>query len=154
MARIRTTSKKWLEIVRRKFLKSSSNYNRNRNSTASVVLLSNSCSSPDDEGAKSSTAVTEQTTIYEEMITEISLPNFSKQFGKEDIAAIKIQAIFRGHLARRAFGALRSLVKLQALVRGVYVRKQSRIALHCMKALVRLQIRVRARQLLEDAAIG
>ncbi|CAN1122231.1 Protein IQ-DOMAIN 20 [Linum perenne] len=65
-----------------------------------------------------------------------------------DLAAIKIQATFRAHLAMRAFRALRSLVKVQALARGMYVRRQSQIALHCMRALVRLQVRVRARQLL------
>lgn len=50
--------------------------------------------------------------------------------------------------ARRAFQALRSLVKLQALARGVCARRQARIALQFMHALVRLQVRVRARQLL------
>ncbi|KAG9441799.1 hypothetical protein H6P81_017653 [Aristolochia fimbriata] len=69
----------------------------------------------------------------------------------EDLAAIKIQASFRGHLARRAYRALKGLVKLQALVRGVCVRRQARIALHCMRTLVRLQVRVRTRQLLTMA---
>ncbi|KAG5406255.1 hypothetical protein IGI04_012374 [Brassica rapa subsp. trilocularis] len=50
--------------------------------------------------------------------------------------------------ARRAFRALKSLVKLQAVARGVLVRRQARIALHCMHALARLQVRVRARQIL------
>ncbi|KAL0350271.1 UNVERIFIED_CONTAM: protein IQ-DOMAIN 20 [Sesamum radiatum] len=67
---------------------------------------------------------------------------------RDDIAAITIQACFRGHLARRAYRALRSLVKLQAVVRGVVVRRQARFALHCMHALARLQVTVRARQLL------
>ncbi|RWR90650.1 protein IQ-DOMAIN 14-like protein [Cinnamomum micranthum f. kanehirae] len=58
--------------------------------------------------------------------------------------------------ARQAFRALRSLVKLQALVRGFCVRRQARIALYCMHTLVRLQVQVRARQLLsrsEDAQV-
>jgi hypothetical protein len=44
--------------------------------------------------------------------------------------------------------ALRSLVKLQAFVRGAYVRKQANVAIRCMKVLVGLQVRVRSRQLL------
>jgi hypothetical protein len=39
-------------------------------------------------------------------------------------------------------------VKLQALARGSYVRKQAGVAIRFMKVLVRLQVRVRARQLL------
>ncbi|URE36742.1 IQ calmodulin-binding motif [Musa troglodytarum] len=73
-------------------------------------------------------------------------------FSREDLAAITIQACFRCHLARRAFRALRSLVRLQAVVRGACVRRQARIAIHCMQALVRLQVRVRARQLLDGSA--
>ncbi|VVB05340.1 unnamed protein product [Arabis nemorensis] len=80
--------------------------------------------------------------------SRITIIRSSQQTTKEDIAAIKIQACFRGHLGRRAFRALKSLVKLQAVARGVLVRRQARIALHCMHALARLQVRVRARQIL------
>ncbi|KAL9245593.1 hypothetical protein vseg_019225 [Gypsophila vaccaria] len=66
---------------------------------------------------------------------------------REDKASIHIQCVFRGHLARRAFRALKSLVKLQAVVRGVCVRRQARMALHCMNTLARLQVKIRARQL-------
>ncbi|KAL0417543.1 UNVERIFIED_CONTAM: protein IQ-DOMAIN 1 [Sesamum radiatum] len=67
-----------------------------------------------------------------------------EQSMREEWAAIHIQTVFRGFLARRALHALRGLVRLQALVRGHAVRKQSAIALHCMQALVRVQARVRA----------
>ncbi|PUZ48425.1 hypothetical protein GQ55_7G244400 [Panicum hallii var. hallii] len=71
----------------------------------------------------------------------------NQEFSAEHAAAATIQAHFRGHLARQAFRALRSLVKLQAFARGAYVRKQASVAIRCMKVLVRLQVRVRSRQL-------
>ncbi|ESQ45376.1 hypothetical protein EUTSA_v10010850mg [Eutrema salsugineum] len=82
--------------------------------------------------------------------SRITIIRSASETTKEDIAAIKIQAFFRGHLGRRAFRALKSLVKLQAVARGVLVRRQARIALHCMHALARLQVRVRARQILSS----
>jgi hypothetical protein len=48
--------------------------------------------------------------------------------------------------ARRAFKALKSLVRLQAVARGAYVRRQAEVAVSCMQAMARLQARVRARQ--------
>lgn len=70
------------------------------------------------------------------------------ELSREDRAAIRIQAAFRGHLARQALRALKGLVKLQAVFRGYCVRRQARISLQCMQTLVRLQARVRARQVL------
>ncbi|KQK09677.1 protein IQ-DOMAIN 14 isoform X2 [Brachypodium distachyon] len=58
---------------------------------------------------------------------------------REEMAALVIQKAFRGYLARKALRALRSLVKLQALVRGYLVRKQATTTLHRLQALMRLQ---------------
>ncbi|KAL1557723.1 protein IQ-DOMAIN 18-like isoform X1 [Salvia divinorum] len=57
----------------------------------------------------------------------------------EDKAAILIQRIFRGYLARRALMALQGVVKLQALIRGHNVRKRAKMTLQCIQSLVRVQ---------------
>ncbi|XP_073146403.1 protein IQ-domain 26-like [Henckelia pumila] len=66
--------------------------------------------------------------------------------GREKRAAVKIQTVFRGFLARKALRALRGLVKLQALVRGYLVRKRSVATLHSMQALIRAQAAIRSQR--------
>ncbi|KAF8649466.1 hypothetical protein HU200_064310 [Digitaria exilis] len=72
-----------------------------------------------------------------------------RRLSREERAAVRIQANYRGYLARRALRALRGLVRLQALVRGHQVRRQVHLTMRCMQALVRAQARVRARRLTE-----
>ncbi|XP_027352619.1 protein IQ-DOMAIN 31-like isoform X2 [Abrus precatorius] len=58
-------------------------------------------------------------------------------------AATKAQAAFRGYLARRAFRALKGIIRLQALIRGHLVRRQAVVTLCCMYGIVKLQALVR-----------
>ncbi|XP_062209960.1 protein IQ-DOMAIN 19-like isoform X2 [Phragmites australis] len=65
----------------------------------------------------------------------------------EDAAAVRIQATFKGYLARTALCALRGIVQLQALVRGQLVRKQANATLRCMQALLAAQFQLRAQRM-------
>jgi hypothetical protein len=59
-------------------------------------------------------------------------------------AAVAIQAAFRGYSARRSYRSLRGLIRLQGVVRGPSVRRQTANAMRCMRTLVRVQAQVRA----------
>ncbi|CAN4082573.1 unnamed protein product [Withania somnifera] len=65
---------------------------------------------------------------------------------RQEHAATKAQAAFRGYLARRAFRALKGIISLQALIRGHLVRRQAVATLRCMQAIVRIQALARGRR--------
>ncbi|KAI7742415.1 hypothetical protein M8C21_022896 [Ambrosia artemisiifolia] len=61
-------------------------------------------------------------------------------------AATKTQAAFRGYLARRAFRALKGIIRLQAVARGYLVRRQAVATLTCMRAIVEFQALIRGQR--------
>ncbi|KAK8585411.1 hypothetical protein V6N13_050390 [Hibiscus sabdariffa] len=69
-------------------------------------------------------------------------------------SATKIQAAFRGYMARRNFRALKGLVRLQGVVRGHNVKRQTITAMKYMQLLVRVQSQIQSRriQMLENQA--
>uniref|UniRef100_A0A5B6ZIF6 DUF4005 domain-containing protein n=2 Tax=Davidia involucrata TaxID=16924 RepID=A0A5B6ZIF6_DAVIN len=71
------------------------------------------------------------------------------------LSATKIQAAYRGHMARRSFRALRGLVRLQGVVRGQNVKRQTISAMKYMQLLVRVQTQIQSRriQMLENQAL-
>ncbi|KAF3492757.1 hypothetical protein DY000_02056646 [Brassica cretica] len=62
-------------------------------------------------------------------------------------SATKIQAAFRGYMARRSFRALKGLVRLQRVVRGHSVKRQTMNAMKYMQLLVRVQTQVQSRRI-------
>ncbi|XP_022962930.1 protein IQ-DOMAIN 1-like [Cucurbita moschata] len=75
---------------------------------------------------------------------------------KEEVAAIKIQTVFRGYLARRALRALRGLVRLKSLMESSTVKRQASNTLRCMQTLARVQSQIhfrRVRMLEENQAL-
>ncbi|KAK1399559.1 IQ motif, EF-hand binding site [Heracleum sosnowskyi] len=67
--------------------------------------------------------------------------NYAGTERRRYVAAVILQSAFRAYLSRRALKALKGLVKLQALVRGHIVRKQSTYMLQRMQAMARIQAR-------------
>ncbi|CAH8321883.1 unnamed protein product [Eruca vesicaria subsp. sativa] len=76
-------------------------------------------------------------------------PTATRFLGKsnEEAAAILIQTVFRGYLARRAMRAMRGLVRLKLLMEGSVVKRQAANTLKCMQTLSRVQSQIRARRI-------
>ncbi|CAL1404713.1 unnamed protein product [Linum trigynum] len=72
----------------------------------------------------------------------------------QNACATKIQAAYRGYVARRSFRALKGLVRLQGVIRGQNVKRQTMNAMKCMQLLVRVQSQIQSRriQMLENQA--
>ncbi|CAN6295076.1 unnamed protein product [Urochloa humidicola] len=72
-------------------------------------------------------------------------PPAPRQQEQKEHAAVVIQSAYRGYLARRALRALKGLVRLQALIRGQAVRRQTAATLRGLESLMRIQARNRSR---------
>ncbi|EOA26347.1 hypothetical protein CARUB_v10022727mg [Capsella rubella] len=62
-------------------------------------------------------------------------------------SATKIQGAFRGHMARKSFRALKGLVRLQGVVRGYSVKRQTINAMKYMQQVVRVQSQIQSRRI-------
>ncbi|XP_042008764.1 protein IQ-DOMAIN 31-like isoform X2 [Salvia splendens] len=79
-------------------------------------------------------------------------PVSDEDMRRQEQAATKTQAVFRGYLARRAFWALKGIIRLHALIRGHLVRRQAISTLRSMQAIVKFQALARGRSVwLSDA---
>ncbi|CAM8898690.1 unnamed protein product [Rhodiola kirilowii] len=78
----------------------------------------------------------------------VRLTSVSRYTGKtkEEVAAIRIQTAFRGHMARRALRALKGLVRLKLMIHGQSVQRQSIATLRYMQTLAHVQTQIRARR--------
>lgn len=88
-------------------------------------------------------ALTSVNPDVENQVTVASGSSNDLEKQKEEQAAVKAQAAFRGFLARRAFRALKGIIRLQALIRGHLVRRQAVATLSCLQGIVKLQALVR-----------
>ncbi|KAL7106815.1 hypothetical protein ACP275_06G016300 [Erythranthe tilingii] len=113
-------------------------HNVAKGSNSSTVIVSTNTQDREEANLVENSCVSDQRRAVETAVDTIRLRR-SSLCVEERRAAVLIQAIFRGYLARRALLALKGVVKLQALVRGYNVRKRAKMTLQCIQSLVRVQ---------------
>ncbi|XP_038904537.1 protein IQ-DOMAIN 1-like [Benincasa hispida] len=82
-------------------------------------------------------------TRFVQTITETQFTRKSR----EEMAAIKIQSVFRGYLARSEIRALRGLLRLKSLMESFVVDRQAMNSIRCMQVFVRVHSQIRSRRL-------
>ncbi|KAK9068745.1 hypothetical protein SSX86_012860 [Deinandra increscens subsp. villosa] len=73
----------------------------------------------------------------------------------QHLSATRIQAAYRGYMARKSFRALKGLVRLQGVLKGQNAKRQTVNAMKQMQLLVRVQTQIQSRriQTLENQAL-
>lgn len=86
--------------------------------------------------------------------TEIS-PRSEPTVQQHHLSATRIQAAYRGYTERRKLRGLTGVVRLQGVVRGQHVKRQTVNAMKQMQLLVRLQTQIQSRrmQTIENQAL-
>lgn len=86
------------------------------------------------------------TTAATQFVQTITETQFTRN-SKEEMAAIKIQSVFRGYLARSEIRALRGLLRLKSLMESFVVDRQAMNSIRCMQVFVRVHSQIRSRRL-------
>ncbi|XP_020599052.1 LOW QUALITY PROTEIN: protein IQ-DOMAIN 14-like [Phalaenopsis equestris] len=73
----------------------------------------------------------------------------------DHISATKIQAAYKGYMARKSYKALKGLLRLKKMMEGQSVKRQTMNTMRSMQLLVRIQAQIHARrhQLMENQNI-
>ncbi|XAR56092.1 hypothetical protein NMG60_11036415 [Bertholletia excelsa] len=80
-------------------------------------------------------------------VVRLTLAARSLDKPNKDAAAIKIQAAFRGYLARKSLRSLRGWARLKSLIQGQSVKRQTIVTLQCMQNLARVQSQIHTRRM-------
>lgn len=103
---------------------------------------------PDSIADHDATAMEEEpTTPPADDVDDEVVPTTTRLPGKstEEIAAIKIQTAYRGHMARKDWRVLRARRRLRVMIKGQAVKRQTAATIMCMQTMARVQSQVRSR---------
>ncbi|GER38643.1 IQ domain-containing protein [Striga asiatica] len=76
-----------------------------------------------------------------------NLPRPEPTLADQNLSATKIQAVFRGYMARRSFRAANGLVRLQEVLKGQNVKRQTANAMKQLQLFVRVHTQIQSRKI-------
>ncbi|XP_022947285.1 protein IQ-DOMAIN 1-like [Cucurbita moschata] len=81
-----------------------------------------------------------------QVVQTTTVTQFTRK-SREETAAIKIQSVFRGYLARSEIRTLRGLLRLKLLMESSVLNRQAMNTIRCMQVFVRVHSQIRSRRL-------